>query len=387
MLKPRLKTWPLRPQFNMITNFFLNSYNICFRLLFFLLNFSKNFKKRRFPRDSKKKVNSKNLKNKYTPYFNKTKLFVIFLISLFLIFSFVFFYLFSKQKDVLAWGDRLSLFNKATFYEVRCGVINNSFVGILVIEITSDGLYNDFYYIFNAFSKTFNLKLDKSVVKKYLKIEDFKSFLVMNLYYVDNKTFLRRMRNMFWENLYLKVDIMVLTKDISIFKTFIEYESYDLIRKFLYYESLQTKVGEVYFDVCQDDLKKYILYFKPKLDKFREIKEHDFLDQIVRLDEIKKEQLRIHIVDQTGAEVWGSFVKRLLENYSIIVSKVDVSSRIIEKTEIRVSDSENLNSSTVSLLKYLLSIEQNLEKNDDITLIFSEIKVFLGRDLLIQFFE
>jgi hypothetical protein len=105
-------------------------------------------------------------------------------------------------------------------------------------------------------------------------------------------------------------------------------------------------------------------------------------NSLLTIEEVKFEQLRVHIDNRTGVESYGEIFKEYLSNYGINVVKIDYASQMQKESEILIIDSYINDTDTFKQLMYLTDGRLRISQDDNIN-IFSDIYIVLGEDSMI----
>jgi len=107
------------------------------------------------------------------------------------------------------------------------------------------------------------------------------------------------------------------------------------------------------------------------------------VNSLFGMDSVKKEQIRIQILNSSGVDQWGFFIQRLFKSYGLNVVKLDNTQLPVRETQISVDKDEIRTGETLKLLRYLLMInieDKNIKNQQNI---YSDIYIILGQDSLV----
>lgn len=201
-----------------------------------------------------------------------------------------------------------------------------------------------------------------------------------NSIFLDKKTVFKYLSSFFYRNFYIKLDQVVIINRENALDSYFYAKSMTPLKKY-FNDEIDTNYY-IYTDLCFDDFNNFLnfLNLTSLFKKNIEYNQNISVKSLFGLDDIKKEQLRIQILNASGVEKWGLFLEALLKSYGLNVVKLDHSNSIVNKTTISIDSDDIKDSATLKMLNYLLV---NSVKNDEITNqenILSDIYVVIGTD-------
>jgi hypothetical protein len=279
-----------------------------------------------------------------------------------------------------------NLASKVDSLEVNpCVVYKKGYVySFVVMSYTNDVVHNVYVYVL-AEGKKFSIDLsdyefDLAQGKKG-RIADL---VYLNRYFIDKTKTIQNLKLWLYEKLRLKVDSVIIIDDISKLIRYVELYSYNWIDKWRKINEIDNNI-QIETDMCLDSFYDVITeYFIRHNTPAKQIKYYkDFLmSDILDLDDIKKEQVRIHIVNATGVENRENFVAELLSSYGLNVVKVDFDPEIAQQTTVAIDRQDLLKTHTLQQINYLIFKDREAQYVITDKSIFADVLITLGRDSL-----
>ncbi len=206
----------------------------------------------------------------------------------------------------------------------------------------------------------------------------------LNRYFIDKTKTIQNLKLWLYEQLKLKVDSVIIIDDISKLIRYVELYSYNWINKWRKINEIDNNI-QIETDMCLESFYDVITeYFILNNTPENQIKYYkDFvMSDILDLDDIKKEQVRIHIVNATGVENRENLVAELLSSYGLNVVKVDFDPEIAQQTTVAVDRQDLLNTNTLQQINYLIFKDREAQYVVTDKSIFADVLITLGRDSL-----
>jgi hypothetical protein len=210
-----------------------------------------------------------------------------------------------------------------------------------------------------------------------------KDFINTNNIFLDKKSVFKYLSNFFYRKFYIKLDSVVISNNSSTLNDYYKINSVNFILK-AFHNKDQLSNFSFYTDLCNDDLSSMLrVFFSPVLtnhsfDYSSDIKIKDLFD----LDSIKKEQVRIQILNSSGVDNWGNFMAKIFDNYGLNIVKIDSSNEVSSETKVLIDREELKNTNTVDILEYILS-NNSISDISTQESIYSDIYIILGQDSLV----
>ncbi|MCX8034902.1 MAG: hypothetical protein N3A71_01275 [Candidatus Dojkabacteria bacterium] len=355
---------------NLILNFLGNP------LLVFLSNLkTKSYIRQKRRIDSQKgQISEKNPQNK-----KRFRQYLIILLILSALIAVVFFMYRQRMFEN-------ELFYSVSYFDNKCDdiYIQSPLITFLLID-DIETKKQAFLYVISKTNNTYYV-LDISNIEFIIdnfgnkgKIHDF---IRRNTVYLVKEKLLSAIKYFVINQMNIKVDFVVYSRNEA-FYVFINHAK-DLWQQTFFLSNSKYDFDNEYLlvDVCEANF-KYVVsalnsYSKKLERKINLISDIDLMKIIDNL-QIKKEQVRISIHGYAGVSYLPDKYREILSNYGLNVVSVDIFEEQRNKTKILVRNNY-IDSYTLSVIKYLMSLNQNkveIEINDKI---FSEIQIELGSE-------
>jgi len=333
--------------------------------------------------DKKPTVSRKYVKN--TP---KVKLFDKEILKRFLIALFIFllvsglFFAYQVYEKNIKFDEKLKSIVKR-LDEDSCKVFKQNLVNtFLEIQVdNSEQVVNSTIYLFsNSVRYSINVNNYKFSIDNLGNQGTLKDLIKTNSIFLDKKSVFKYLSTFFYRNFYIKLDLVVIKNNENALDSYFSARSLTPLER--YFSGEVDTTYSLYTDLCFDDFNRLLSFFYsiPLATRTFEYTTNTSVKSLFGLDDIKKEQIRIQILNASGVEQWGFFMERLFENYGLNVVKLDNSGSVVNKTTISVDSNDIKDSATLNMLNYLLinPVVKNEIKNQEN--IFSDVYIVIGQD-------
>jgi hypothetical protein len=256
---------------------------------------------------------------------------------------------------------------------------------VLRVKKDKAGNLSDFNLIIYNKDKAVSVNFNDTTfnIDKNGKVGTLKEYFNLNKTYLSEDLLVKNLPNLFLSEFYIKVDNLILESGYR-FDTYMMqkdapfYSKLSSTKKISETDKIKTTVCTKSWSDFMNDYTKVIKWNNTNINYKDDFKVVDYF----LMSEVKKEQIRVQIINKSGVENLGIFYQRFMENYGINIVKNDESTDVISKTHITQDNTKNTNKNTVGYVQYVLGREGKVE---DAANLFSDLSVELGQDSVINY--
>lgn len=271
--------------------------------------------------------------------------------------------------------------------ESFCKSFNKNLINtFLEIDVDDDeNVLNAVIYLFSN-----DLQYGLNVTNYQFSIDNLgtqgtlKDLVKTNNLFLDKKSVFKYLSGYFYKEFNIKLDSVVISKKNYPLNDYFKMRSYGFLQKY-FYKGFSIKNFSFYTDLCVNDFNSMLSSF---YSSSLNINTYDYssnftVNSLFGMDEVKKEQIRIQILNSSGVEQWGFFIQKLFKSYGLNIVKVDSTQIPVRNTQISIDKEDIKSGNTLKLLRYLLmvNIEDKDIKNQEN--IYSDIYIILGQDSVV----
>ncbi len=277
------------------------------------------------------------------------------------------------------------LFNQVSYFKSECdeNYYKNPLITFLLID-ESDIKKGAFLYIFSKMEKSnyyfFDISVVDFVIDNFGNTGKLYDFIRRNEVYLEKRKLIDSIKYFAINQMNIKIDFVVYSKNDAFYDFLNSAKNLWQRTFFLSNFNYDADNENLFTNLCLEDF-KYVINninsYSTKSEKNINNIDDIGIFRIIDNLQIRKEQARISIHNYAVDSYIADRYTNLLSNYGLNIASVDTFEEERNKTKVLVR-SNYKDSYTLSIIKYLLSINQTNIEIEINNAIFSEIQIELG---------